>query len=150
MVDLYFTKLVDKKLEYPFNQCKLSANEAYRRENCIQVCISTLVAARYNCTFPGYFRTDNLPDCTDKSLLTISDSGCADRCPEMCHSKSYETSVLSKSMNAIYTSDQSINKRLLQVKSFYSSLSYIEFTQIPKTTLFDFISIIGGRISNLC
>jgi len=147
--DFTFTKFIENKLEYPFNKChKEKSTHNYHQDNCIDSCISERIALKYNCTLPGYYQMSKKSTCAEGSGFRQEfQIQCEQVCPEACDKTIYAVSVFTKSMNEIYTSDENQKKKLLLVAAYYSDLNYVAITQIPKSTLFDFISVIGGKLN---
>jgi hypothetical protein len=147
--DVTFTKLIENKLEYPFNKChKEKSTHTYHQENCIESCISERIALKYNCTLPGYYQVSQKSTCAERSGFRQEfQIQCEQVCPEACDKTIYDVAIFTKSMNDKLTSDEKIKKKLLWVTASYSDLNYVAITQIPKSTMFDFISVIGGKLN---
>jgi len=147
--DLTFTKLIENKLEYPFNKChKEKSTHTYHQDNCIDSCISEKIALKYNCTLPGYYQVSQKSTCAERSGFRQEfQIQCEQVCPEACDKTIYDVAIFTKSMNDKLTSDEKIKKKLLWVTASYSDLNYVAITQIPKSTMFDFISVIGGKLN---
>ncbi len=147
--DITFTKLIENKLEYPFNKChKETSTHTYHQDNCIESCISEKTALKYNCTLPGYYQVSQKSTCVKgMGFHQEFQIQCEEICPEACDKTIYDVAVFSKSMNEKYTTDEEINKKLLLVAAYFSDLNYVAITQIPKSTPFDFISVLGGKLN---
>jgi len=147
--DLTFTKLIENKLEYPFNKChKEKSTYTYHQDNCIDSCISEKIAIKYNCTLPGYYQMSQKSTCAEGSgFRQHFQIQCEQICPEACDKTIYDVAIFTKSMNEKLTTDEKIKKKLLLVATYYSDLNYVAITQIPKSTMFDFISVIGGKLN---
>jgi len=147
--DITFTKLIENKLEYPFNKChKEKSTHTYHPDNCMESCISEKTVLKYNCTLPGYYQVSQKSTCAvGKGFHQEFQIQCEEICPEACVKTIYDVAIFTKSMNKIFTPDDEINKKLLWVTASYSDLNYVAITQIPKSTPFDFISVIGGKLN---
>ncbi len=144
-----FTKFIENKLEYPFNKChKEKSTHNYHQDNCIDSCISEKIAIKYNCTQPGYYQMSQKSTCAEgRGFHQEFKIQCEQVCPEACDKTIYDVAIFTKSMNDKFTSDDKIKKKLLLVSASYSDLNYVAITQIPKSTMFDFISVIGGKLN---
>ena len=153
IVDLIITKLVEKKLPEPYNNCVesyqyslnpfinetmisnfLRPNTTYRQLNCLQLC----------------------------SLTGGNKQNCVKFCPLECETTSYMTKVdaikynpssyrykVSKEIISRYNdlsnmTDDEIKARLLNLYVFIENLSHQEISQISKVTVPDFLSNVGG------
>lgn len=67
---------------------------------------------------------------------------CFEQCPRERHTVQYETSVTTNAINVNYFGYE---ERAIVISSYYARLSYAELSEIPKSTIFDFVSIIGGK-----
>lgn len=145
-VDIMFSRKIEKKLKNPYNPCQQMGNKTYRQQNCIFSCMLERVDERSNCTFPGLYRKKDKAICGFRSTwsqVTQYHPDCAKQCPRECEITTYVSTVVSKVLNEHY--GYSEHERIVAIRSFYQALSYIELSQIPKTTISDYFSIIGGK-----
>lgn len=147
---------VEKKLARPYNNCT-HKNIKYRQLNCIEECINKQIKNKYNCSIPSYYRIGALEECGGR-LSNIRDSNlsvvtvlydnhinhiknltyefktfCKNECPEYCESVLLTTSILRKSNTYTFS-------------FVFTDLSTLYISQIPKMSLFSFISNIGGTL----
>jgi hypothetical protein len=135
----------EEKLDEPYNKCKKSTdNKPYRKANCLGKCMYGKVATKYNCTYDGLFKIDNLKECKNLSQSDTSQmqnegqKDCPEKCPAECESVKFSSQVTETELK--------INNQTY-FGFFVSDFSSLKITQIPKTTPFSFISAdIGGAL----
>ncbi len=105
-------------------------------------------------------------NCLDRCLvLNITNNECAEYCPLECRSVIYQTNVavgpltdfyyaknmgkyvkiMSKELNQSVTETE-VRENLLNMFVFFKGLQYTDISQIPKTSLVDLLSSIGGSM----
>lgn len=128
--------LTEKRLGQPYNDCDESLNGSYRQMNCIEECINRDIKYKYNCSIPSYYRISGLQECRIQTKFLTSEfqGECEKMCPKECESNQFRTDVLSSSSNE------------LDLYFYFSDLSYLEITQIPKLKEFSLIASIGGSL----
>ena len=78
-------KSIEYKLEEPYNDCKLMADETYRRVNCLAQCKNEKEIESFNCTRRNFYSNPDYEYC-DKRLsidLTEFDLECLRDCPRL-------------------------------------------------------------------
>lgn len=147
---------VEKKLAKPYNNCT-DRNIKYRQINCIEECINKQIKSKYNCSIPSYYRIGGLEECggklTDKrdsnlSVVTMLydkhisyiknltnefKTFCENECPKYCESVLLTTSFFKKPNFNTFS-------------FVFTDFSTLYISQIPKMSLFSFISNIGGTL----
>lgn len=161
--NIYFAKHVIRKLPMPYNECTEKLEVGYRKKNCMQACIHSKVASLFNCSLPGFYSDSRIrredenmkdsrrPGCDGfvsergnskkkKFVSGVFSVECSEKCPQECTSISYDTSV--------YTNNRRQNgkEKHILLSLYFRTLDYLEYSQIPKTDDFGFISIIGGTL----
>lgn len=135
---LYFKKNVFKRLQKPYNSC-LAKRESYKKVNCIEICVQKLFATEMNCTSPNYYKNKLIQtECTQQdwsSRYHEFKDKCNLTCDQECDQATFDVSMVQK---------QHRNASVVRVIAFYSDLNYIEVSQIPKITVADMISSVGG------
>lgn len=128
--------LTEKKLGHPYNDCDESLNSSYRQMNCIEDCVNRDIKYKYNCSIPSYYKISGLQECRIQTKFLTSEfqGECEKKCPKECESYQFRTEVLSSSSNE------------LDLYFYFSDLSYLEITQIPKLNGFSLIASIGGSL----
>ena len=135
----YFKKKVTQRLPYPYNPCD-TTEPGYMQTNCIQKCVHEDIKEYLNCTFAGYYKVKAEKEC-DRGSSSFSNAmgkitdKCEKNCRKECDTTTFDVSFIQN--------ERAGNIRIL---AHYSELSYEKTTQIPKTTSYDFFSIIGGTI----
>ena len=126
----------EKKLGKPYNDCDESLNKTYRQMNCIEQCINRNIKDEYNCSIPSYYKIEGLGECHNQTKILIKEfyKTCEYECPKECESYQFRVEVLSSSSNE------------LDLYFYFSDLSYLEITQIPKINEYSLIASIGGSL----
>lgn len=135
--NIYITKSIENKLEYPYNQCEKMADKTYRQANCIESCIYKKIADIYDCSYQGYYDVKSKPLCDDIDYKKTSvREECVSNCPIECDKISY-----------LSTTFTTFNDDLSGIIISYNDKTYKKITQIPKMTLSTLISTLGGSLS---
>ena len=150
----------EEKLDDPYSKCKKSTNnQRYLQNNCIESCIYSKIGRKFNCTFNGLFKINDLQVCK----FNISDfvffnqikeevfKDCNKECPIECKSMKFSSQVSEwepiKFGSQVSTNQSDVNQMSTRFAFFLSDLSFLKITQIPKTSFFSFISAdIGGAL----
>jgi len=135
----------EEKLDEPYNKCKKSTdNKPYRKANCLEKCNLDKVATKFNCTYYGLFKIDNLKECENLSQSDTSQmqnevlKDCPEKCPAECESVKFSSQQGETEWNVNNQTHFSFSS---------SDFSFLKITQIPKTSPFSFISAdIGGAL----
>lgn len=135
-----FTKNVEHKMEEPYNDCQLIADETYRQANCLAQCKNKKAISQYNCTLRNYYSTQGYEYCGYYfSRIYENDTDCLMDCPLECSSIKFDAIVSN------YVSSTNENGSVKFYMSYLDS-SYIEVSQSPKMSEFTLISSIGGAL----
>lgn len=131
------TKSLEHKLQEPYNDCHLIADETYRQLNCKAQCKNSRTTNKYNCTLTSYYHSPDYRYC-DRTISQIfeNDLGCENQCPKECTSIKFE-SIVSNYESAFGE---------LYLAIFYTDSSYLEISQTPKMNGFSLIAEIGGAL----
>ena len=146
-------------LPNPYNDCKEIDDPSYRRLNCLDSCTQKEVNSKYNCSIQSFYENKNLARCTNTNLTNLFLKDCSAMCPQECNITSY-TLFNSKLTRIIFSDKNKINiasplskpvyilipeqSTEYELKIFYNDLNHIELTQVPKTSLSDIVSNVGG------
>ena len=107
----------------------------YHIDNCIYTCVHELIESSYNCTLKGFYQINsNLDTCQNVRYLLdeIVVPECRLQCLEGCETTRYDA-LVGKTENTDATA--------LTVK--FSTMSHLELSQLPKTSLTSFVSEFG-------
>ena len=152
-IQLYFRKMVEKLMPYPYNPCFSINRKSHLQENCIQKCIHEKVAETYNCSFPGYYMINRKVTCNDDyynqfqyfeflNKRNLFKPNCKRKCAKECETTRYETTILHQPLKWTHPErDQTI-----RVITFFAESIYQEIVQVPQMTLSGLISSLGGTI----
>lgn len=152
-VQLYFRKMVEKLMPYPYNECFMTKISEHTQENCVQKCIHQNVANIYNCSFPGFYMVKTKHLC-DKDYFTqyryfeflklrsSFEPECKENCLKECETTRYETTLLQQPLKMNHPE----RNRTARVIAFFAELTYRETMQVPQITLSCLISSIGGTL----
>ena len=137
---------IEVKLPEPFNACKQHDN--YHQVNCKEECIYREIQKKYNCSFEGLFRSVSLRECSDlkrptrriiEAYIQEFSGNCEKECPVGC------TSVKFSSENSILK-EYGRGDKVTNFQVYVQDFSYLEITQVPKTSGFTFLSYVGGAM----
>ena len=154
-------KFNNNKLPKPFNNCSDSltdassydsifyrkvfeANIKYRQLNCLEFCIYKKLTDLCNCSYPTINEVDGRESCLRKDYLDClyqqnlnsNVSDCEPYCPLECDSVVFASKIQS------YPTPKVPNNITLTI--FYEEMSYTDYYEVPKTTVFDLVSTFGG------
>ena len=146
----------EEKLDEPYSQCKKSTNnQTYLQNNCVESCIYSKIGTIFNCTFNGLFKINGLKACEFNISFIRKNidehlKDCTKECPIECESMKF-SSQISQYEPMEFSSQISLTELNVNTETafgfFVSDLSFLKITQIPKTSLFSFISAdIGGAL----
>lgn len=138
------TKQVDKKLDYPYNNCNNDDSE-YRMVNCLHNCTHVKAASYYNCSISGYYHINGLDKICTPDQIDDSRKICESEnvCIMECEVTTYETTLVTKESPKNFNSSQPS----IFLDVFFTDLNYVEITQCPKMSLAALISAIGGQLT---
>lgn len=164
--NIRISKNVIEKLPYPYNDCVkideltgkkrsdefrevIGTNYTYRHLNCFELCSAKFLSGQCNCSIDGVYRREGKKSCLTKANYEcLKTEGkkvpielCYEKCPEKCVNNNFNidsTSFLEYPVN---------NKSdVFKFNIFFNALEYTYHSQIPKTSLIDLISSIGGTL----
>jgi len=170
--DFILEKIVETKLEYPFNNCwerinlpdsplvrQLSAaNITYRQVNCFELCLRNF-AAKYALE---HRISEDEARRKEEVKNYDRDKNCNDLCPLECENTQYKITeskfyladyseytspwipVVEQKFNITVNSTEEFNKNSVEVTVFFDSLKYTKISQTPKTSLSALVSNFGG------
>ena len=149
------------KLPKPFNNCSDSLTDAssydsilyrkvfeagikYRQLNCFEFCVLKKNSDFCGCSFPGFNEVDGRDSCLIKDYilclyqqnLKSNLSDCEPYCPLECDSVVFASKIQS------FATPSFPNQISLTI--FYEEMSYTDYYEVPKTTVFDLVSTFGG------
>jgi len=164
-------KLTENKLGLPYNNCYndvtdfnsnktiidyiKSINQTYTQLNCLKLCFELKYIENNLCncsnTTLGRVWRDcfkvkekmSSSGCTNKYKRNFSENSLVEKCAEYCPLEC-DSTIYKYSSSSSYD-DNHENKTA--IRFFYNSLKVTNISQIPKTQMFDLISIIGGTFS---
>lgn len=142
-VSFYFEKTIDRPLEYPYNSCLKMKDKSYRQKNCIDACVQQSLANQYNCSIDGYYSL-NKQQCKFSFDIEYLRSQCIETCPQECYFINYVSSISNSQLSVEIIKEHS---SVFFIEACFASLGFIEVTQIPKYTMFDLVSLLGGSLS---
>jgi hypothetical protein len=129
---------IEEKLGEPYNTCRQSTeDEIYNQADCIEKCVNTELANKYNCTWYGYNEIEGLEYCKIPSIRTEFKMKCRGECPKNCETMKFITEL---------TRGDETNLNYTKFHFFMTEFSSLRVTQIPKTNEWSFISNIGGAL----
>lgn len=138
---------IERKLGEPYSRCKnlSSTGERYHQMNCIDGCIHREIGHKYNCTFgDGLFAIGDLNECS-QSITEYRDEfykGCEVECPVGCDWTEFSKILERGEANSGKPNFVPRTRFILSIAEFSS----LEIKQIPKMTVFSFISNVGGSL----
>ena len=169
--EILIKKLLEIKLGKPYNQCldKESRIESvlfrktvekyaiYRQINCYDICIQTYVSSfcninvTNNCTINVYNDFDYEENCSKQCPIEceITSFGLSEKVyqytvPDSEILYKEELIKLLNDSNITNKSDVELNQKIIWLLIYYEDLSYTQIIQIPKMTLPDLVSNVGG------
>ena len=154
-------KLVDRKLPKPYTLCEndieatlykeiVNSNIKYTKEFCISYCFCKKLSQNFNCTCQKIYKNKLYPNsCDFKSIIYEYSndflSECNPQCPLECESTSYPYSSSIYSYPYYYQDDNTVSHHF-RIILYFEAPKYTQISQIPKTTLPDIVSIVGGTL----
>lgn len=152
--ELQVTKNVARDLPKPYNDCQENKKATYRKLNCVAACNQDMVNSRFNCSLQGYYENKSLARCTKSNQQTMFLNECGAKCAQECVVTTYsvkETRDLRTSFTTINVFSKSFQIPVYNVtdyviKVYYTSLDYIEASQVAKTSQSDLVSLVGGTL----
>ena len=143
ITEFYFNKFVNKKLEWPYNNCTNKIDIKYRHKNCLAKCVEKLALDSYNCTMAILYEKTYLESCYNSKRLNdkVEDvfiefgNICDKECIKECEDAKYDIYFMSSPF---------FNNNYLDIHVTYSRFEYMEVSETAKTSIFDLVSFIGG------
>jgi hypothetical protein len=148
-----------------------NVNGVYRQSDCLELCLQKIIMSACNCFIPGVtiFKNNSLNSCFSSNeticlLNTFAEFSkyinkqCGDQCPLECDFVNYELTASTldypseeffddlqthSSEYANITIDE-FRKANLVLNIFYPSKEYTEIREVPKMSIIDLISNLGG------
>jgi hypothetical protein len=152
----------------------LEANNKYTQVYCFNLCMEELIIANCKChlfDYPvlynnssDYCINDDMMGCWFDKLFRFENGEyndyCSSQCPLECDttefdftysisefpSIKYYNNVKLYNDNAMNLTYDDFKQRALSISVYYPQLKYTEITEIPNTTLIDFLAYIGGTV----
>ena len=151
-------------------------NKTYRQYDCFKLCLQQMINDNCDCDYTKLTKVENLSPCSNLSQLfciyTQQDAftgdkvvECKKQCPLECNTVrySFEMSNLdfpSYDLFRIFQKDcndpvlnsmsfDTMKNSLISLKVYYPFTQYTEIRELPKTSLIDLISQIGGSLGML-
>lgn len=146
-MDFYFSKVVNEKRQAPYNDCKVM-NLTYRQMNCLRKCAKRLLIERYNCSLVGFSIMIKTGSCKIRSwkmnhiLESLMEECAVSECPKECTEIDYTIGNYPINMVGL---EENITT-LARICFFFNDLSLVKIHQVPKTTISDLVSSIGGAM----
>jgi len=85
---------IEEKLGEPYNTCRQSTeDEIYNQADCIEKCVNTELANKYNCTWYGYNEIEGLEYCKILSIRTEFKMKCRGESPKNCATMKFITEL---------------------------------------------------------
>ena len=133
--------IVQKRLDEPYNIC-LKNNNTYRQDNCIEMCVIDIFKTKYNCSLASYYQTNQINICDLNRVLEFLElknakKSCEQNCIQECDSVKY---------SAIPTDTEPKESNMTVFYFTLTDFSSLEISQIPKMSVFNLISSIGGAL----
>ena len=167
-------KIVTKTLGKPFNDCiedpektysdihnKNFPKYSYRRENCFEFCLHENFKIKCNCSLSedkdsGLEKCVRYSNCFREFIATFNHmKNCNSSCPTECNDTNFKITHASEFNimfpGLMYSEPKNISNfdknRTRQIYLYYQQLRYTEIIQIPKITITNLVSNIGGTLS---
>jgi hypothetical protein len=129
--------IIENVLDEPYNLC-LKNDKTYRQDNCIEMCIIDIFKTEYNCSLPSYYQTNHINACSfNPQEVENKYENCEQYCIEECDSVKY---------SAIPTGIEPQESNMTVFYFTLTDFSSLEISQIPKMSVFNLISSIGGAL----
>lgn len=159
-----------KSFDSKFYRVILDSNMTYRQSNCLDLCLQEIIISSCSCYDLNYLKLDDSTPCLTMTQFMCAskmyasfrnknlDEECLRKCPLECDSMSFNTRLSSSTFPTKYLFDalgnvlfqnasfDDVKKRVLELKIYYSKLSYLSLTESPKTSIIDLFSNIGGTL----
>ena len=159
-----------KSFDSKFYRVILDSNMTYRQSDCLDLCLQEIIIANCNCYDLNYLKLDDSKPCLNMTQLFCTskmyasfrnkslDDECLRKCPLECDSMSFDARLSSATFPTRYLFDalenvlfknssfDDVKKRVVELKIYYSKLSYLSLTESPKTSIIDLFSNIGGTL----
>lgn len=117
-------------------------NKTYLRTDCFDLCyIDILCDCKIDKNFLECMNSKNY-DCINVKLDKSHFETCNEKCPSVCQSISYESSL--SFLGHYFDPNKSIPDNKLSLVVYYPKLEYRSSTQYPKLSALDWMSSVGG------
>jgi len=141
-----------------------SYTNTYRQQDCVDLCLQRKIESTCKCTHPKYFQMNmSLGVCSTLADLECileqkensihrEDLNCFTDCPMECDSFVYDieyscSDYLTEEYSKLFTSRNASRKNNdLAFNIFYPYTKYTRITEVPKVTLYDLFSNLGGSM----
>jgi len=161
-------KRVENKLGKPYSDCfmisdliywksfelirrTIEFNSIYKKNKCYFLCFVKFMSQKFNCSFSGLYQNELFTrNCTDLNIDLDEEENkfdyepkCSLYCPIECNSEifSYYTNYV---MDLDHGHLDQNSSKFLELIFFYDTLKVSYSIEIPKTTLPDLVSKVGG------
>ena len=150
-------------------------NASYRQYDCFKLCLQKMITQNCECHFTKFTKVENLPSCLNLSQFNCTNTQqnaftgeklieCNKQCPLECNTITYspQLSTLdfpSHDLFKLYQNESDLGlgsmsfdtmkNSLISLKVYYPFTQYTEIRELPKTSLIDLISQIGGSLGML-
>ena len=139
----------------------------YRQKNCYVLCIHEIILKKCNVSFSNGTKwfIGNANNCAMEIYNKFDyDENCSKECPLECETTTFSIEgkitksnvkdlnkfqfrdKIAKNFNINNLSNETVNKNIVWFEVNYEDLQYTEISQIPKTTVADLVSSLGGII----
>ena len=175
-------RLFNFKKENPYSECVtdiqnyipdfmspyFKANYMYRRNDCLHLCLQSLLIKEFGCYQPIFDKLNSSNPCisADQTIKgkeffykeyieRYQDSYCKPKCPLGCDSVNYNSFISHGSfptpfyMNSRvlnYSDAETFKKSIVSLNIYYDSFSYTIIKELAKMDIYDLISGIGGTL----
>ena len=157
-----------KQKEYNFNayhksdlflQYFIQNNKSYSQKDCLDLCIEQVIITKCNCysQLLGSLQQCNKTDCVDDFIIKYATQrlqfpdNCLDQCKPECDLNSLKIehnhiSLVSDEFKSVYNITKNDTDKIVSINVFYSDFKFTIIKQIPKMSLIDLISNLGGLL----
>ena len=135
-----FEKILEFKLEEPYNRCQNISDVTYRQTNCLVQCKNIKFTEKYNCTLRNFYSIPGSNFCTEGIAASLEfDADCERKCPKECSLTKFDALVNNPYVSVNFSD-------FLEFRFHYLDLSYIEISETPKMSGYSLLNEIGGAL----
>ncbi len=147
------------KLTDPLYQYFIQNNKSYLQKDCLDLCIEQVIIKKCNChsQLLGSLQDCDQTDCVDNLIFNYTSqklhipNNCLEKCKPECDLNRFKIaqnhiSIISDEYKAIYNITANDMDKSVYINVYYSDLKYTIMKQIPKMSLIDLISNLGGLL----